>query len=221
MPRNKSKVVPKGKGPIPQNAYVMLCGITLKDFRRIRSEAADKVFDKHFEQKPENLEEMRATGQRVASLEHDARQPCLAMDACVPADTKTRERTEGAATAVQAMHWDSFSANRVQAGPTCLTSFGVKAEPRALPCRDDVLVENGTAAPKSCLSPSEMRTSTAVGRLLPTDKTSTATRTTFHQLPLWFCLTKETNSRTSIPYASYYSIFGWINNQQPSSGRGS
>ena len=177
----------------------MLRGITLKDFRQIMSEAVDKVFDKHFGQKPENLEEMRATDQRVASLEQDARQPRLVMDADVPVDTKTRERTEGAATVVQAMHGDSFSANRVQAGPTCLTSFDVKAEPRALPCRDDVLVENGTAAPKSCLSPSEMRTSTAAGGLLPTDKTSTATRTTFYQLPLWFSLTKDTNSRTSIP----------------------
>ena len=45
------------------------------------------------------------------SLEHDARQPRLAMEADGPADTKTRERTEGAATAVQAMHGDSFSAS--------------------------------------------------------------------------------------------------------------
>ena len=44
--------------------------------------------------------------QRVASLAQNARQPRLAMVADGLADTKTRERTEGAATAVQAMHGD-------------------------------------------------------------------------------------------------------------------
>ena len=133
------------------------------------------------------------------------------MKADLPADTKTRERTAGAATAVQVKHGDSGTAKRVQAGPTCSTSFGVKAEPPAILYRDDVLVENGTAAPKSCTSPLKMRTPTAIGSLLPTDKTSTATKTTFHQLPLWFYPTKGIKLRT---YASYYSSFGWINNQQ-------
>ena len=90
--------------------------------------------------------------QRLASLDRDARQPRLAIKADVPADKKTRERTEGAVTAVQAMHGDSFSANRVDPDPICSTSFDVKVEPSALPCRDDVLVENGAAAPMSCLS---------------------------------------------------------------------
>ena len=104
------------------------------------------------------------------------------MEADGPSDTKTRERTEGAANkAVQAMHGDKFSANRV---------------------------ENGAAAPKSCLSP------TAAVCLLPAGMASTATRTYFHQLPLWFSLTEETNSRTSVLYVSYLTIFGWINNQQ-------
>ena len=136
------------------------------------------------------------------------------MEADVPADTKTRERTEGAAKAVQAMRGNSVSANRVDPDPMCSTSFGVKAEPPALPWRDDVLVENGAAAPKLCLSPLEMRSPTAAGGLLPAGMASTATRTTFHQLPLWFCLNEETNSRTSVLYASCYSSFGWINNQQ-------
>ena len=51
--------------------------------------------------------------QRLAILEHDARQPRPTMEADVQAHKKTRERTEGAATAVQAMHEDSFSAKRV------------------------------------------------------------------------------------------------------------
>ena len=44
-------------------------------------------------------DEMKGTKQRVASLEQDARQPRLAMEADGQADTKTRERTEGAAKA--------------------------------------------------------------------------------------------------------------------------
>ena len=50
----------------------------------------------------EFMEEMRATEQRSANLEQDYRQPRLAMEADVPSDTKTRERTKGAAAAVQA-----------------------------------------------------------------------------------------------------------------------
>ena len=111
-------------------------------------------------------EEVGLKDQREASLEQDARQPRLAMEADDPADTQTRERTEGAAKAVQAMHEDSFSASRVGPDPkTKSTSFGVKDKPPAFPYRDDVVVENGTAAPKSCLSPLEMRTATA-GRWL-------------------------------------------------------
>ena len=78
-------------------------------------------------------DEMRRTYQRLASLEQDARQPRLAMGVDVPADKKTRERTEGAATAVQAMHGDSCTTKGVQAGPTTSTSFGVKVEPPAIP----------------------------------------------------------------------------------------
>ena len=43
---------------------------------------------------------MRLNDQREASLEQDAQQPRLAMVADGQADTKTRERTEGTATAV-------------------------------------------------------------------------------------------------------------------------
>ena len=77
--------------------------------------------------------DLRRIDKRLVNLEHGARQPRLAMKADVPADDKTRERTEGAATAVQAMYGDSFSAIRVQVGPTTSTGFGVKAEPSALP----------------------------------------------------------------------------------------
>ena len=118
-------------------------------------------------------EDLRRMDQRLASLEQNARQPRLAMEADVPADEKIRERTESAAKAVQAMHVDKFAAKRVQDGPTTSTSFGVKAEPPALPCRDDVLVENGAAASKSCLLPFEMCSPIAAGGLLPTSEAST------------------------------------------------
>ena len=90
--------------------------------------------------------------QHLTSLEQDARQPRLAMEADGPADTKTRERTEGAATAVQVMHGDSCSANRVGPDPMCSTSFGDDCTgPPAPPCSgENVLVDNGAAAPNSC-----------------------------------------------------------------------
>ena len=85
---------------------------------------------------------------------HNARQPHFTRVADGSADKRTRERTGGAAKAVQAMHRDSFSAGRVDPGPkTNSSSFGVKAEPPAFPCRDDVVIENGVAAPKSYLLP--------------------------------------------------------------------
>ena len=101
MPRKKSMAVPEGNGTIPQNAYVVIRGInTLEDFRRIMLEAWDVVREESGLKKSEKPKEMRATDQRVASLEQDARQSRLSMEADGPADTKTRERTEGAAKAV-------------------------------------------------------------------------------------------------------------------------
>ena len=131
--------------------------------------------------------------QRLTSLEHGARQPHLAKEA--ETDKKTRKCTEGAAKAVQAMHGDSFTANRVQADPnTTSTSFGVKTGPPALPCRDDFVVENGAAALKSSLSPLEMCTTTVAGDLLPIDEAFTTTRITFYQPHLRFCTIEETHS---------------------------
>ena len=73
MPRKKSKAVPEGNDPVPQDAYVMLDGTTLVELRRVMSEALYKAFDKHFGQKTENPEVMRATDQRSAGPELDAR----------------------------------------------------------------------------------------------------------------------------------------------------
>ena len=159
---------------------------------------------------------MRATKQFLGGVEEDARQPRLTMEGDVSSDTKTHERTEGAAAAVQATHGDSCSANRIDPDLKRSTSCGDDfTEPPALPCsRDDALIGNGAAASKSCISPLEMRTPTAAGGLLSTGKTSTTTMTILHQLRLWFCPTKDINLRTSIQYDSYYSTFWKINNQQ-------
>ena len=66
-------------------------------------------------------------GKHLTRMEHGARQPRLAMGADEPADTKTQERTEGAATAVQAMRGDSCTTEqKVQDGPkTSITCYFV------------------------------------------------------------------------------------------------
>ena len=201
MSRKESEAVPEGNCPTPQDAGKM---ITWEDLRQVVSELWGEVLRKY-------KEDLRSIDQRLASLEHDARQPRPAMEADVQVDKKTRECTKGVATAVQAMHRDIFSANRVNPDPTDSTTLGVKAEHSGLPCRNDILVENGAAAPKSCLSPLDTCSTAVAGGLLPTCKTSTAIRNVFDQSSLWFCLTEETNMRTSAQSALYDSSF-WRNN---------
>ena len=118
------------------------------------------------------------------------------MKADVPPDTKTGERTKDAAAAVQAKHGDSCSANQVDPDPMCLTSFSDDSTgPSTLPCsRDDSLVGNCPAAPKSCVFPLEIRTATV----------TTAARTTFGQPPLWFYSTEGINLKTSNQYTMDY-----------------
>ena len=141
---------------------------------------------------------MRRISQRLASFEQNARQPRFVIEADVKSIIGTRERTEGAAAAVQAKHGDSCSAKR-----------------SAIPCsRGDALEGNGAAVPKSCISPLEMCTSTATSGLLPASTTSTATRTAFDQPRRRFCPIEDTSfERTSVQYASYYSSFWWINDK--------
>ena len=110
------------------------------------------------------------------------------------AGTRTRERTEGAATAVQAMRGDYFSACRVEPGlNTNSTSFGVKAKPPPLPSRDDVVVECGAAASESCLPSLKMRSSTSASGLAPTGKASTASETTSNEPLLRFYESEKMN----------------------------
>ena len=159
----------------------------------------------------------RVLEQHLTNLEQDARQPCLAMEADGDANTKTQERTGGAATAVRAMHGDSCSADWVDPDTTCSTSFGDDCTgPPAPPCSGETsLVDNRAAATKSCLPSLEMHSPAAAGCLLPTGEASTATNTTFNKSPLRLCATEETNPKetslwTSVPSVWYDSSF-WRN----------
>ena len=179
----------------------------------------DTFFDRWDKKLNDISDEMRKMDQHVTSLEHGARQPRLAMEADGQANIKTRERTEGAATAVQAMRGDGFSARRVVHGlNTNSISFGMMAEPPALPCMDDVVVESGNAASESCLSSLKMCSPTATGGLVPTGEASTASETTSNESLLRFYKTAEMNpeanskmedSWTLTPSASYDSSSFW------------
>ena len=192
--RKASKAVPEGSGPVPQKEELGSGQLTLGDVYRLCVERFDRMDDRWNKKLDEISDEMRNIDRHVTRLEHGARQPRLAMGADGHADTKTRERTEGAATAVQAMRGDCFSARRVEPGPnTNSTSFGVKAERPALPCRDDVAVECGAAASESCLPSLEMRSSTAAGGVAPIGEASTASETTSNEPLLRFYETEEMN----------------------------
>ena len=205
MLRKESEAIPEGNGLIPLKEDSGSDQPTWRDIYRIMKEAFDR-WDKKLD---EISDEVRKMDQHVTSLEHGARQPRLAMEADGHANTKTQRRTEGAAEAVQAMRGDSCTAEqKVQDGPKTSITFGMDAEPPDLPCREDVLVEDGATAPKSCLPSLEMCTTTAADGLVPTGKTSTATETNFNQPPLRFCSTEETDleancKKNSTPYVSY------------------
>ena len=123
MPRKESKAVPEGNGPVPCQDTFGSGQPTIADLHRMieeRFDQSDRYLNRmknHFDQQEKKLHELmemtRGANQRVASLEQDARQPRLAIEVDVKEDKKTRERTEGATIAVQEMHGNNFSANRV------------------------------------------------------------------------------------------------------------
>ena len=49
MPQKKSKTVPEGNGPIPQDTSGLLGRTTMGELRRIMSEALDNALDKSFD----------------------------------------------------------------------------------------------------------------------------------------------------------------------------
>ena len=176
MLRKASEAVSEGNVPIPQQEEYGSGQPTLADaYRQI------KLMMSHFEEQTELLEK------RLTRLEHGTRQPRLAMAADGPANTKTQERTEGAATVVQATRGDSCTTKqKVQDGPKTTITFGMEAEPPDLPCREDVLIEEDATTPKSCLPSLEMRSPTAADGLVPTGEASTAMETTSNEPLLRF-----------------------------------
>ena len=179
----------------------------------------DRCFDRWNRKLDEISDEARVMDQHVTSLEHGARQPRPAMEADGSANTKNQERTEGAATARQAVRGDSCTTEqKVQDGPKTSIAFGAEAEPPDLPCRGDVLAEEGATSPESSLPSLEMRSPTAAGGLVPTGEASTATETTSNEPLLRFYATEEMNpgenskmenSWASTLYASYDSSSFW------------
>ena len=197
MPRIKSKAVPEGNGPVPHHDEFGFDEPTMADLYRMIKER----FDRSDEKFDERTETMKATNQRLAGLQDGARQSCLAKEADVEPDTKTRKRTEGAA-ADRVKNGVSSSA-RFDDGPTSLTSFDMIVEPFFMApenCVGDALVNEDVEAPKPHLLPMEVRMlPSAAGGLLPAGTASTAIRTTFLPTSLLriFCLAKRRNSRTN------------------------
>ena len=210
MLRKASEAVPKGNDPVPLKEELGSGQPMTEDVYRMVYEALVRV-NKELKERSDKMD------QYLIRLEPGARQPRLATEADGQASTKIRERTEGAATAAQAMRGDCSSARRVEPGPTNSTSFGMKAEPPALPCRDDSVVECGAAAFKSCLPSMEMRPSTAAGGLVPIGDAAKASETTLNEPPLWYCLTEETDLKAENSWTSINSI-RLIRQQQRLSG---
>ena len=207
-PQKKSKAVSDSNDPVPLDTSGLLDEITMEEIRRIMSEALDKSSDKYYGLRPKYSK--KNINQRLAGLEHEARQPLLTAEVNVETDKKTRKRTEGATVTDRTKHnGDSSSARRVDAAPTNLTNFGKIVEPSLAheKCVSDAMVSKGAEAQKWHLPPVEVRMlPSAAGGLLPAGTASTATKTIFHQPPLWkFFPAKEINFRTttSIQHATY------------------
>ena len=120
MPRMENKAVPEGNGPVSQQEEFGSGEPRLEDFQR----RFEEIFDRWDRKLDEMVKDWRSVDQRLAGPEPDTRQPRLTMAANGQANTKTRERTEGATTTVPAMHGDSCSTTRVDPDPLCSTSFG-------------------------------------------------------------------------------------------------
>ena len=128
MPRKVSEAVPEGNGPVPHQEEFGSGEPMLADVYRLFEERFDKqqkimdsffngmdsCFDRWNRKLDETSDGTRDMDHHVTSLEHGARQPRLAVEADGLANTNTRERTEGAAIAVQVMH--GYSCTSAQKG---------------------------------------------------------------------------------------------------------
>ena len=108
MLAKENEAVSEGNGLVPQKEEFGSGLPTWGDVYPMTKEAFDR-WDKKLD---EISDEMRVMDEHVTRLEHGARQSRLAMKADKQASTKTQERTEGVATAVQAMRGDSCTAKQ-------------------------------------------------------------------------------------------------------------
>ena len=134
MLRKVSEAVSEGNGPVYQEELGFGQPAPVDEFREIK-----RLLDQRREKLDQVHDDMKDGMKRLfeqlgARLEQDSRQRRYAMAADETTDTKNRERTEDAATAVQAMRGDSCTtAQKVQDGAKISISFGVIAEPPDLP----------------------------------------------------------------------------------------
>ena len=201
MLQKESEAVPEGSGPVHQEeGFRSGQPAPVDDFRRI-----EEILDKGINEMMRLLEQHLASqaGRSAATSRHGGRR-----------DRKHQDSRAhgGRRYAVQAMHGDSCTAQKVQDRPKTSTSFGMKAESPALPCRDDRVIEDGATASKSCLPSLEMRSPTAAGGLLLIGEASIASKTTYNKTPLRLYSTEETNPKetnlwTSVSSAWYDSSF--------------
>ena len=102
MPRNRRKAVPEDNGPVPHHDELVPDQATIvADIYRLFEQRFDRKLNRleiHFDQREKTLDELmektRETNQRLVGLEHEARQPRLAMEADATQDTKI-ERSMG------------------------------------------------------------------------------------------------------------------------------
>ena len=151
MPRNWSKAVPEGNDFVPHQDEYEPDQSMLANVYRLFEERLGRQLNQMKSYFDEFTEKMRETRHHSANLEQDARQPRFATKENVKPDTKARKGMEDVAVE-RVKSVDNCSA-QVATDPMCLTSFGDNfTGPPPLPCtRDDTLVDNSAAAPKSCL----------------------------------------------------------------------
>ena len=129
------------------------------------------------------MEEGKKNLQRLAGLQHQAQQPCLAADADVKPDTKTLERTE--CIKVDEDKYGGILSARVKEYPTSLTSFDNITEPLA-PEKGvgNALVNEGAEAPMPHLPPVKVSMPSAACGSMLAGTASTTLRAIFHPQPL-------------------------------------
>ena len=107
MPRKQGKAVPEGNDPVPHYDEFGSDEPTMGDLYRMLEESFDRQLSRmksHFDRQNKMFDEltkkMRASSQRLAGLQHEARQPRLATEADVKPDKSRSTIEEGGDTMI-------------------------------------------------------------------------------------------------------------------------